>query len=52
VLLDQLTYFASLDPKNAALAAQVDAALAFKRTVEDPTLRADQALHFPVGVPP
>jgi len=48
-LIDQFTYFASLDPKNAAVCAMLEAARKLKQVVEDPNLRADQDVPFPTG---
>ncbi len=49
VLIDQYEYFSSLDPKNTAIAAKIDAAKEFKRLIEDPSLRADQDVELPTG---
>ncbi len=48
-LVEQLTYFATLSPGDAALKAKLDAAKAFKVQVESETLRADDDLTFPLG---
>jgi dienelactone hydrolase len=48
-MLEQLTYFQSLDPGNPALAAMTDATRTFKATVEDPALSADQRIDLPTG---
>jgi len=48
-LIDQLTYFASLEPKNTKIAEALNAAEQFKQTVEDPNLRAEQDVAWPTG---
>lgn len=48
-LLDQLTYFLELDPRNAENKRLVEAARAFKSKVEDPSLGPDEAVAVPGG---
>ena len=48
-IVDQFTYFASLDPNNAKVAAALDGAKRFKQTVEDPNLRPEQDVEWPTG---
>jgi dienelactone hydrolase len=48
-IIDQLTYFASLEPKNADLHTKLEAAVAFKRLVASPDLRPEQELALPIG---
>jgi len=48
-LIEQLTYFTTLSPKDEALRAKLDAARAFKQRVEAPDLRADEDVVFPIG---
>lgn len=50
LVVDQFTYFAKLDPQNAALAKNVEAAKAFKQRVEDPALKPDEEVALPGGV--
>ncbi|MDF2694523.1 MAG: Hydrolase, alpha/beta fold family functionally coupled to Phosphoribulokinase, partial [Labilithrix sp.] len=49
LLIEQLTYFTTLDPNNAGLREKVEAARVFKQRVEAPDLGADEAVVFPVG---
>lgn len=48
-MLEQLTYFASLDPANPAVMAMLEATGRFKTTVEDPALSPDQTVELPTG---
>ncbi len=48
-MLEQLTYFQTLDPSNPGVAAMLDATRRFKATVEDPALSADQRIDLPTG---
>ena len=48
-LIDQLTYFMTLNPNDVSLRAKLDASKAFKVQVEAASLRADDDLVFPVG---
>jgi dienelactone hydrolase len=52
VVLDQYSYFLNLKPGDAELAKKVEAARAFKRTLDDPSLTADQDVSFPWGGKP
>jgi uncharacterized protein len=48
-LIDQLTYFTTLEPTNAGLRTKLEAAEVFKQRVADPGLRPDEELAFPIG---
>lgn len=48
-MLEQLTYFATLDPTNPGVAAMLEATRRFKATVEDPALSPDQTVELPTG---
>ena len=48
-LIDQLEYFSTSSPNDAALRAKLDASRAFKKQVEDETLQPDEELTFPLG---
>ena len=48
-MLEQLTYFASLDPANAAVLTMLEATGRFKTAVEDPSLSPDQTVELPTG---
>jgi len=52
VVLDQYSYFLNLKPGDASMAKKVEAARAFKRTLDDPSLAADQDVTFPWGGKP
>lgn len=47
VMLDQLTYFARLDPDSAELKKQVEQARAFKARLDDPALGPDEEVAVP-----
>jgi dienelactone hydrolase len=47
IVVDQMTYLSMLDPGNSALAAQIEDARRFEKTIEDPTLRPDQEIASP-----
>jgi len=50
LLIEQLTYFATtVHPGDKDVAAQLEAAKAFKVTVESPDLKPDDDVAFPVG---
>jgi hypothetical protein len=48
-LLDQLTYLQKLDPGSEEKKRLVEAARAFKRKIEDPALRPEEAVDLPGG---
>jgi dienelactone hydrolase len=48
-IIDQLTYFASLDPKNAAIEKALAGAHEFKVVAESPTLTPDADVRLPIG---
>lgn len=48
-IIDQLTYFVSLDPQNTSVRSQLDAAKKFKGEVASADLRPDQELALPLG---
>lgn len=48
-IVAQFGYFRTLNPKEPALATMVDAALAFKKKVEDPKLGPDEDVALPTG---
>lgn len=45
--VEQLTYFAALDPNNAALRERLEEVKAFRALVQSPSLAADTELHIP-----
>jgi dienelactone hydrolase len=47
LVVDQVTYLSTLEPGNSALAAQIEAARSFEKTIEDPALRPDQEIASP-----
>jgi len=49
ILLDQFSYFVSLQPADPLLARKVEEARAFKQRVEDPSLQPSDIVHLPTG---
>ncbi|HSZ81470.1 MAG TPA: alpha/beta fold hydrolase, partial [Polyangia bacterium] len=47
IVVDQMTYLSTLEPGNAALAAQIEAARRFEKTIADPALLPDQEIASP-----
>ena len=47
LVVDQMTYLSTLEPGNAALAAQIEAARRFEKTIADPALLPDQEIASP-----